>query len=260
MEEYRMDIQSLFSLEGKVAVITGASQGIGSDMAKILARTGAKVALVARNEEKLTALANEMAAEGQEAAPFSCDISKVENISGMMERVYQHFGRIDILINNAGTNIAKPAGEVTEEEWDQVLDLNLKSAFFCCQAAGHYMQKQGKGKIINISSQMAQVGYFKRAAYCSSKGGVMQLTRALAIEWAGHQINVNSIAPTFIETPLTKGMFEDSDFKKDVLSRIPLGRLAKSEDLFGALLFLSSPSSDMVTGQTLFVDGGWTVW
>jgi NAD(P)-dependent dehydrogenase (short-subunit alcohol dehydrogenase family) len=255
-----MNINKLFNLDGKVAVITGASQGIGRDMAKLLGHAGARVALVARNEEKLRALAAEMKDEGIDTMFYPCDITKVDHISEMMTQVYNHFGQIDILINNAGINIPKPADEVTEKDWDTVLDLNLKSAFFCCQAAGKYMKEQNKGKIINISSQMALVGYFNRAAYCSSKGGVMQLTRSLAIEWSSHQINVNSIAPTFIETPMTEKMFDDLKFKSEVLSRIPLGRLAKSEDLFGALLFLSSSASDMVTGQTLFVDGGWTVW
>jgi NAD(P)-dependent dehydrogenase (short-subunit alcohol dehydrogenase family) len=255
-----LNIQTLFNLDGKVAVITGSSQGIGKDMAKLLGHAGAKVALVARNADKLKTLAVEMTAEGLCAMPFPCDITKIGEIPMIMEQIYNHFGQIDILINNAGTNIAKPAEEVTEEDWDAVLDLNLKSAFFCCQAAGRYMTEQKRGKIINISSQMAVVGYFKRAAYCSSKGGLMQMTRSLAIEWSGYQINVNSIAPTFIETPMTEKMFKDASFKSDVLGRIPLGRLAKSEDLFGALLFLSSSSSDMVTGQTLFVDGGWTVW
>ncbi len=255
-----MNIHQLFSLEDKVAVITGASQGIGSEMAKLLGTAGAKVALVARNEKKLKSLAEEMMAAGHEAMPFPCDITKVEDISVMMKQIYDHFGQIDILINNAGINIAKPEDQVTEDDWDTVLDLNLKSVFFCCQAAGRYMKERKQGKVINISSQMAQVGYFKRAAYCSSKGGVTQLTRALAIEWSSYQINVNSIAPTFIETPMTEKMFDDPTFKSEVLSRIPLGRLAKTEDLFGALLFLSSSSSDMVTGQTLFVDGGWTVW
>jgi NAD(P)-dependent dehydrogenase (short-subunit alcohol dehydrogenase family) len=255
-----LNILELFSLADKVAVITGASQGIGKDMAILLGKAGARVALVARNEEKLNTLVNEMAAVGLEATAFSCDITKVDDIPVMMERIYNHYGRIDLLINNAGTNIPKPADLVTEEDWDTVLDLNLKSAFFCCQAAFKYMKEQKQGKIINISSQMAIVGYFNRAAYCSSKGGLMQLTRSLAIEWSKHQINVNSIAPTFIETPMTEKMFDDPSFKEDVLSRIPLGRLAKSEDLFGALLYLSSSSSNMVTGQTLFVDGGWTVW
>jgi 2-deoxy-D-gluconate 3-dehydrogenase len=177
-----------------------------------------------------------------------------------MEGVYNHFGKIDILVNNAGLNVAKSAEELSPQDWDTVLDINLKSVFFMCQAAGKYMIDQKKGKIINMSSQMAFVGYYKRAAYSSSKGGLTQLTKALSIEWAPHQINVNAIAPTFIETPMTKSMFEDEKFKHEVISRIPLGRLAKTEDLFGGVLYLASHCSDMMTGQTLVVDGGWTVW
>jgi NAD(P)-dependent dehydrogenase (short-subunit alcohol dehydrogenase family) len=255
-----MPFHKLFSLSGKVAVLIGASQGIGSDMAKLLAEAGASVALVARNAERLDALAAELIDAGHRAFAVPCDVTKVADVSVMMEKIHSHFGHIDILINNAGMNIAKPIEEVTETDWDAVLDLNLKSVFFCSQAAGRYMTARKQGKIINISSQMALVGYFNRSAYCSSKGGLMQLTKSMAIEWARHHIHVNSIAPTFIETPMTEPMFVDPDFRREVLSRIPLGRLARTEDLYGALLFLCSASSDMVTGHTLVVDGGWTVW
>lgn len=255
-----MNRTSLFSVSGKVAVVTGASQGIGRGMAKFLAQEGAKTVLLARNGDKLNALHRELSEQGLTSLPIPCDLMKLEDIRAAMEKAAERFGTIDILVNNAGTNIPKPAEEVTEEDWDRVLDLNVKSAFFCCQAAGAYMRKQQYGKIINITSQMAFVGYFKRSAYCTSKGGLTQMTRALAIEWARHRINVNAIAPTFIETPLTETMFADPEFKAEVFSRIPLGRLATEEDLYGALLFLSSRASDMVTGQTILVDGGWTVW
>lgn len=255
-----MNLASIFGIKDQVVVITGASQGIGKDMAFLFGSMGAKVALVARNKEKLELLSNEMKDLGYSAMYVPCDITKVDLIADVMSQIYDQYGKIDILINNAGTNIAKPPEEISEKDWDAVLDLNLKSAFFCSKEAGKYMKQGTKGKIIFISSQMAQVGYYNRVSYCSSKGGVMQLTRSLAIEWAKHQINVNSVAPTFIETPMTASMFEDQSFKEDVLNRIPLGRLAKPEDLYGALLFLSSSASDMVTGQTVFVDGGWTVW
>jgi len=255
-----MKIEELFQIKDQVAIVTGASQGIGKDISKLLGSCGAKVVLIARNEEKLNDLKREMENSGYEVMSIPCDVTQVQQLSEVMKRVYERFKRIDILINNAGTNITKEAEEVTETDWDTVLDLNLKSAFFCSQAASKYMKKGQKGKIINMSSQMSQVGYYKRAAYCSSKGGLMQQTRALAIEWAKDHIKVNSIAPTFIETPMTETMFQDKEFEQDVLNRIPLGRLAKVEDLFGAVLYLSSSGSDMVTGQTLFVDGGWTVW
>lgn len=255
-----MNLESIFGIKDKVVVITGASQGIGKDMALLFAKLGAKVALIARNRQKLELLSNEMRELGYSAMYAPCDITKVELIPDVMSKIHSYYGKIDVLINNAGTNIAKAPEDISEKDWDAVLDLNLKSAFFCSKEAGKYMKLGEKGKIIFISSQMAQVGYFNRVSYCSSKGGVMQLTRSLAIEWAKHQINVNSIAPTFIDTPMTAPMFEDQSFKEEVLSRIPLGRLAKTNDLYGALLFLSSSASDMVTGQTVFVDGGWTVW
>src|SRR5699024_1733046 len=154
------------------------------DISKLLGSCGAKVVLIARNEEKLNDLKREMENSGYEVMSIPCDVTQVQQLSEVMKRVYERFKRIDILINNAGTNITKEAEEVTETDWDTVLDLNLKSAFFCSQAASKYMKKGQKGKIINMSSQMSQVGYYKRAAYCSSKGGLMQQTRALAIEWA----------------------------------------------------------------------------
>ncbi len=256
----RLDINHLFNLSGKVAVITGASKGIGKDLAYLLAQAGADIAIVARNKQQLEEAAHEIGQTGVNVLPVSFDLTKVEETAQVMEGIYKHFGKIDILINNAGINVAKPAEVLTSQEWDTVLDINLKSVFFTSQAAGKYMIDQKKGKIINMSSQMAFVGYYKRAAYSSSKGGITQLTKALAIEWAPHQVNVNAIAPTFIETPMTKQMFEDETFKDEVLSRIPLGRLAKTEDLFGGVVYLASDCSDMMTGQTLVVDGGWTVW
>ncbi|MGN7284609.1 SDR family NAD(P)-dependent oxidoreductase [Shouchella rhizosphaerae] len=251
--------EKLFSVKDRVILLTGASQGIGRSLAELFISNGAKVALVARNQEKLENVARQLNANEQ-VAIFPCDVTNTTQLPLIAKEVYKRFGAIDVLINNAGTNITKPAEELSEKEWDDVLDLNLKSAFFFSQAVYPYMKEQHGGKIIHMSSQMAEVGYYKRSAYCSSKGGVKQLTKALAIEWAKDHILVNSVGPTFIETPLTNSMFKDEAFKKDVYSRIPLGKLAKAEDLFGAILYLSSPASNMVTGQTLYVDGGWTSW
>lgn len=254
-----MKAEHLFSVKDKVILLTGASQGIGKSLAEMYLENGAKLALVARNEEKLKAVQAELG-DDERVAIFPCDVTDTEHLPQVVADVVERFGSIDVLVNNAGTNITKPATELSELEWDTVLDLNLKSTFFLSQAVHSYMKKQGSGRIIHMSSQMAEVGYYKRAAYCSSKGGVKQLTKALAIEWAKDNILVNSVGPTFIETPMTDSMFEDKDFKDDVYSRIPLGRLSKTEDLFGAMLYLSSQASNMVTGQTLYVDGGWTSW
>jgi 2-deoxy-D-gluconate 3-dehydrogenase len=176
----------------------------------------------------------------------------------MVEKAVDRFGRIDILVNNAGINISKPALEVTEQDWDRVLDVNLKGVFFCSQAVARGMIQQKSGKIVNVASQNGVIGYYNRAAYCSSKAGVVNLTRVLAIEWASRSINVNAVGPTFVRTPLTEKLFQEESFKREVLSRIPLGRLGKPEDVAGAVVFLSSPAADLITGHTLLVDGGWT--
>lgn len=253
-------INELFGLTGKVAIVTGASRGIGKEVAIALAKAGADVALIARNEKELNEVEQEIKQFGRNVLSVPMDLLEIDLMSTKIEQIHDYFGKIDILVNNAGINIPKPALDVTEEDWDKVLDINLKSTFFLCKTVAKYMIPNKNGKIINMSSQMAFVGYYKRAAYSSSKGGLLQLTRALAIEWSKHNINVNSIAPTFIDTPMTKPMFEDEVFLDDVLKRIPLGRLGKMEDLFGAVIYLSSTSSDMVTGHTVMVDGGWTVW
>jgi len=254
-----MKINELFCIKDKVVIITGASRGIGKDLAKLFACNDAKVALVARNGKELENVRSELNKRGNvEIFPF--DVTKFQKHSELIKKIYDEFGRIDVLINNAGTNITKPATEITEEDWDKVMDLNLKSAFFLSQAVHPYFVENEGGKIVHMSSQMAEVGYFERSAYSSSKGGIRQLTKALAIEWADDNILVNAIGPTFIDTPMTRSMFEDKDFEKDVFSRIPLGRLAETKDLYGAILYLSSDASNMVTGQSLYVDGGWTSW
>lgn len=256
----RINIQSYFDLTGQTAIVTGASKGIGREIAMLLAESGANVALIARKKEELDEVARDIEKLGRKALPVSFDLMKTNEIEGIVDKIYGHFGSIDILINNAGINIPESVEEVSIENWDTLMNINLKSVFFMSKAVGKYMKDCNRGKIINMSSQMAFVGYYKRSAYSTSKGGITQMTKALAIEWASSNINVNAIAPTFIETPMTEIMFEDRDFKNEVLSRIPLGRLAKTEDLYGAVIYLASNASNMVTGQTLIVDGGWTVW
>ncbi|PFI59209.1 2-deoxy-D-gluconate 3-dehydrogenase [Priestia megaterium] len=258
-----MNINDLFSVKDKVIVITGASKGIGKSLSLFLGMQGSHLVLIGRNESNLLEVKRTIINgrnTKQKIMTISQDITVTEQLEHMVDHILEKMGKIDVLINNAGVNIPQKAEKVTVEEWDRILGINLKSTFFMSQAVGVHMRKQKKGKIINMSSQMALVGYYKRSAYCASKGGLNQLTKALAIEWAEDSVLVNSIAPTFIETPFTEKMFADSLFKEEVLSRIPLGRLAKEEDLYGAVIYLASDASNMVTGQTLVVDGGWTVW
>ena len=249
-----------FSLTGDVALVTGGGSGLGRAIALALAAHGADVAVTELPGK--TELAESAAAEirglGRRAAAVPLDVTDLSSIAGLVPAVVDALGRLDVLVNNAGLNIQRHALEVSEEDWDRVLDVNLKGLFFCSQAAGRHMVGNGGGRIVNIASQMGLVGYWRRAAYCSSKAGVVNLTRVLAIEWAQHGITVNAIAPTFVLTPLTEPMFEDAAFKADVLSRIPLGHLADTGDVANAAVYLASPAAKMVTGQTLAVDGGWT--
>jgi NAD(P)-dependent dehydrogenase (short-subunit alcohol dehydrogenase family) len=246
-------------LKGKNVLITGGGKGIGKDIAIQFARLGSDVVIAGRNEQALHKTTEELKQFNPQCTYVVADITKVRDIVEMINKVVSLQGGIDILINNAGVNIAKPALEVSEHDWDTVLDTNLKGTFFCAQKAGESMIKEGRtGKIINIVSQMAFVGYINRAAYCSSKGGAVQLTKALAVEWSKYNINVNAVAPTFIETDFTRKMFEDQEFYQDVLSRIPLGKLAQPHDVTSSVLFLASDMANFITGETIRVDGGWT--
>lgn len=245
-------------LAGKTVVVTGGSKGIGRDIARTFAELGANVVISGRNQEPLDEALRGLQEFNPRCIAVAGDLSAVTEVRRLIDTAADTFGTVDVLVNNAGVNIAKPAMDVTESDWDTVLDLNLKSAFFASQAAAKYMLAQKSGRIINISSQMAFVGYIKRAAYCSSKGGMVQLTKALAVEWAKDGVKVNAVAPTFIETELTAKMFEDEAFRKDVESRILLDGLAQPKDISGAVLYLASDLANFVTGETIKVDGGWT--
>jgi len=250
---------SYFSeLVGRKVLVTGGNKGIGKDIAIAFAQLGADVVIAGRDETTLISTTGLLQTYNPKSTFVKADMQEVESIRSMVDFTNEYLGGLDVVVNNAGINIPKPAMEVTEEDWDSVIDTNLKGTFFCAQQAGKYMIPQGKGKIINIVSQMAFVGYIKRAAYCSSKGGAVQLTKALAVEWAPFNIKVNAVAPTFIETELTQKMFTDQAFYQDVLSRIPLGKLAQPSDVTGAVLFLASDLANFITGETIRVDGGWT--
>lgn len=245
-------------LENKTVIVTGGSKGIGKSIALTFAQLNANVVISGRNKSALEETLEELREYNKNCIAISGDLSNIDEVRHLIDTAAAEFGSVDVLVNNAGVNIAKPALEVTEDDWDTVLDLNLKTAFFASQAAAKYMIPQKSGRIINIASQMAFVGYIKRAAYCSSKGGLVQMTKALAVEWASEGVRVNAVAPTFIETELTTKMFEDKEFKKDVDSRILLDGLSQPEDISGAVLYLASNMANFVTGETIKVDGGWT--
>ena len=247
-----------FDLTGKVAIVTGASRGLGYQFSLALAKYGADLVVCSRTLSDLDELADEINDLGRNALKLQMDVTSLMDANNMVETVIDRYGYIDILVNNAGMNIPQWAEEVTESNWDLVVNTNLKGLFFCAQAVGRKMIKQNKGKIINISSDAGSVGLIKRAAYCASKGGVNQITKVLAIEWAKYNINVNAIAPAFIETPFTEPMFSDPEFHRYVIDNTPLGRVGKTSDVIGALIYLASQASDYVTGHTLLVDGGWT--
>ena len=251
-------LSSDFDLSGKVAIVTGAGRGMGYVMSQALAQYGADLVVCSRSVSELERAKEEIEKLGRKVLIQKMDVSKISEIYAMADAALKAFGHIDILVNNAGINIPQWAVDVTEEAWDAILDTNLKGLFFCAQAVGKVMIQQRRGKIINISSQTGTVAIPQRAAYCSSKGGVNLLTKLLAIEWAQYNINVNAIAPTFIETPFSKPMFENTGFREYVLGNIPLGRIGQPQDVLGGLIYLASEASNLVTGHILLIDGGWT--
>jgi len=233
--------------------------GIGYGLAKALAHAGAKVAVTARSLPELERLAAEIAEAGGEALALTLDVTDIPQIEAAMRRVREHFGRLDILVNNAGLGANHPALEVTEDDWDRMMDVNLKGLFFCCQAAGRIMLADGGGgRIVNMSSQASVVGIRDHAVYCATKGGVNQLTRVLALEWGARGITVNAVGPTFTYTPGTAERLDNPAYLQTVVERIPSGRVADIRDVAGAVIYLASEAGGMVNGTVLLVDGGWT--
>ncbi|CAG0991680.1 2-dehydro-3-deoxy-D-gluconate 5-dehydrogenase [Anaerolineae bacterium] len=256
-----MAVTPSFRLDNQIAIVTGSGSGMGRAFAQALAESGADVVITELpGREALAAeTAGVVQALGRRALTISLDVTQVASIRAMVEQVVAKWGHIDILINNAGMNIRKWAVDVTEQDWDIVIDTDLRGVFFCAQIVGKQMIQRGKGgRIINTASQVGLVGYTERVAYCAAKAGVINLTRVLAIEWAQYGITVNAIAPTFVNTPLVAALLKSEEIRQEVLSRIPLGRLAEPEDIVGAILYLASPAAAMVTGHTLVIDGGWT--
>ncbi len=245
-----------FRLDDKVSIVTGASRGIGLAIAEALAGAGSKLVVVGRKIETLQPIAERIAAEsGAQVIPIQADIGKLDEIGRLVERTMDGFGKIDILVNNAGINARSPAVEYSEEDWDTVTNVNLKGTFFLTQACGKTMINQKQGKIINILSLTSAVGLPTVVAYTASKGGLLQLTKLLAVEWAPHNIQVNGIAPGFIRTELTASVRADSR-NEWVLNRTPAYRWGEPEELAGLAVFLASDASNFVTGQMIFVDGG----
>jgi len=248
-----------FDLGGRVAVVTGGNGGIGLGMARGLARAGAAIAIAARDAGKSEAAVRQLSETGTRCRSYPLQVSSKSACAQMLERVIGDFGRCDILINNAGMNIRKRPEDISEDEWRQVLDVNLGGALFCAQAAYPHMKAAGGGKILNIGSMYSLFGAPYVAAYAASKGGLLQLTRSLACAWAADNIQVNAILPGWIDTDLTRRAREQIDGLHDlVLSRTPAGRWGEPDDLAGAAVFFSSSASDFVTGAALAVDGGYS--
>lgn len=247
--------RSLFCLEGKVAVVTGASRGIGQGIAMALAEAGAQLALIGREATSLAAAAKPLADTRFPALPIVADVSDWATIGPAFQQVMEQLGRLDILINNAGVEQVCPSLEVGEALWDRILGTNLKGAFFCAQQAAALMS--GGGSIVNICSLTSEVGVPGAAPYGASKSGLAGLTRALATEWAPRGIRVNGIGPGYFRTALTETFYEDAQWQAAMLSKIPMGRFGQLTDLAGAAVFLCSDAASYVTGQVLYVDGGY---
>jgi len=244
-------------LEDKVAIVTGAGQGIGRAIALTLAREGADVVVNDVDLELAEKVAGEIKSQGRQAQAIKADVSNSEEVNQLVNKTLDNFKRIDILVNNAGIDKLIPAIELTEALWDSMININLKGQFLCSQAVGRQMIKQKRGKIINIASIAGHVAQPGQAAYGASKGGVLQLTKVLAIEWAKHNINVNAVSPGATITPMVENIIkEHPDILKNYLGRIPSRKIAKPEDIANAVLFLASPESDDIIGQEIIIDGG----
>ena len=245
-----------FDLTGKVAVVTGTSRGLGQYLGRALARAGADLVITSRAIENLKSFQTEIESLGRRALPLSLDVRQHQSIQKMVEATMAHYGKIDILVNNAGCNVRKPAVEVTWDDWNLILDTNLRGTFFVSQAIAKHMIPRGYGRIINIGSVTCVAGYAGLAPYGSSRGGVKQLTMSLADDWGVHGITVNCLAPGWFKTAQNAVMYENKEWVDYLCDRIPLKRPGQPQDLDGAVVFLASDASGYVTGQTLLVDGG----
>ena len=244
-------------LQGLTAVITGSSKGIGRGIAEAYAKEGADVVIVSRNQGDCQKVAQELAEKYKvKTLAQAADITKMEQIENLAGRAMAAMGRIDIIVNNAGNAVTKSSEDLTEEDWDSVLNLDLKSVFFCSQILSRDMRQRGRGKIINIASNLALIADKRVLAYCVAKGGVLQLTRVLGLEWAKYTIQVNALCPGYILTDINAQVLNDPHVGPKLLARIPMGRVGKMEEVTGAAVFLASGASDYMTGQYMIIDGG----
>jgi NAD(P)-dependent dehydrogenase (short-subunit alcohol dehydrogenase family) len=248
-----------FRLEGKIALITGGSKGLGRAIADALAGAGSDVCLVSRHENEAEQAAGEIhAAFGRQAVAIGADVSDSAQVNRMVERAIGELGHLDILVNNAGMNIRNPVVDYSDEDWHKVLNTNLSSAFYCCRAAGPHLIERGWGRVVNLASIMALTSLPGRCAYTASKAGLIGLTKTLALEWAPHGVTVNAICPGPFATPMNIPLLENPEVREQFTSRIPLGRWGNVEEVGAAALYLCSEPAAFVTGHTLYIDGGWT--
>ncbi len=249
-------------LRDRVALVTGASRGIGAGVAMALAKEGATVVLCARSPDGLEETAEHVRAqiEGSRIVAVPLDLRKVAAFGAVLRAAVEEAGAIDILVNNAGVNRPAPGLEVLEQDWDEQFDTNVKGGFFLAQQVAPGMIARGWGRIIWMSSQSGLVGIPGQPAYCATKGAVTQLVRTLAVEWGRHGVTVNAVAPTFLDTALTRQRLERPEYRDYVLGMIPVGRLATVDEVAAAVVYLASPEAGMVNGHTLVIDGGWTAW
>jgi 2-deoxy-D-gluconate 3-dehydrogenase len=255
-----MKLPEPLDLSGKVAIVTGASQGIGRAIAVCLTRWGAAgVTLASRNVERLEETAHLVTEAGGEACVTATDVTRADQVQAMVDATLQRFGRIDVLVNNAGVMVLRPLTELSESEWHRVVDTNLTGTFLCCQQVGKHFIAQQSGKVVNIASQWGFMGVRDATAYCASKGAVVQLTRALAVEWARYNINVNAVAPGYTSTKMNADARNTEGLRERILRQIPLRRFGPPDGPANMVAYLSSDAAEFITGQTLIVDGGQTV-
>jgi NAD(P)-dependent dehydrogenase (short-subunit alcohol dehydrogenase family) len=250
----------IFDLTGKVALVTGGGRGLGRTFAEALASAGADLVLAGRTRADLEETATCIERMGRKALAVKTDVTQPDQVNAMVAAALRRFGTIDILVNNAGMNIRKPALEYGIDDWDALMSLNLRGYFLVAQAVGRHMVERGYGRVINITSILAAIGLPNQAGYASAKGAITQLTKVMAIEWAPHNVTVNCLGPTYFETDMTRPLYQDPERKAFIESRTPMGRWGQPEELAGSIIFLASDAAGFITGQTLFVDGGWLAW